>query len=45
MQELEISRQFTLLSRKLESKAKQPAKYPKVRLPQSPRKIEAGRLL
>ena len=32
-------------SRKLASKVKQPARYPRVRLPQSPRKIEAGRLL
>ena len=32
-------------SRKLANKVRQPARYPSVRLPQSPRKIEAGLLL
>ena len=32
-------------SLKLASRVKQPAKYPRVRLPQSPRKMEAGLLL
>ena len=30
---------------KLARRVKQPAKYPRVRLPQSPRKMEAGLLL
>tara|TARA_E500000178_G_scaffold74698_1_gene72507 strand:+ start:670 stop:855 length:186 start_codon:yes stop_codon:yes gene_type:complete len=30
---------------KLANKVRQPAKYPRVRLPQSPKKIEAGLLL
>ena len=32
-------------SRKLASRVKHPARNPRLRLPQSPRKIEAGRLL
>jgi hypothetical protein len=32
-------------SRKLANNVKQPARYPRVRLPQSPKKIEAGLLL
>ena len=36
---------ITPTSRKLANKVRQPAKYPRVRLPQSPKKIEAGLLL